>query len=185
MSTMPRRTATTHESTGQIGRKFAYWAVFALIADLATKEMAVRVLANQTFVLSDWFSFLLVFNTGAAGGVSLGPYTWLINILATLFTVALVSSVVVPLTRVDSRAVLAMGLIAGGAAGNLTSLAVESRGVPDFLAMQIPNAVVVFNIADVALWAGAAVLMPVTLGLVRAVRDERRAKRLSKQAATA
>jgi len=34
--------------------------------------------------------------------------------------------------------------------------------------------VVVFNIADVALWSGALVLLPIVVTLVRAVRAERR-----------
>jgi len=154
--------------------RFGAIAVVALAVDLLTKQWAIGTLDQGAIVISNWFSFMLVFNTGAAGGVSLGPYTWLINVIGTTLTIALVASVVVALARVDSRAVLAMGLIAGGAGGNLASLLVEPRGVPDFLAMQIPGAVVVFNIADVALWSGALVLLPIVVTLVRAVRAERR-----------
>jgi hypothetical protein len=32
----------------------------------------------------------------------------------------------------------------------------------------------VFNVADIGLWAGAALLVPVTMGLVRIIRAERR-----------
>jgi len=158
----------------QLSIRFATLASIALSLDLLTKQWATNALDQGAIVLSQWFSLMLVFNTGAAGGVSLGPYTWLINVVGTIFTIALVASVVVPLARVDRRSVLAMGLIAGGAAGNLASLFVEPRGVPDFLALQIPGAVVVFNVADVALWGGAAVLAPIVWSLVLAVRAERR-----------
>ncbi len=158
----------------RVALHFVGWAALALIADLGSKQWAISALTDRTMVLSDWFSLMLVFNTGAAGGVSLGPQTWLINVVTTLATVALVASVVLPLARVDGRAALAMGLIAGGASGNLASLIGESRGVPDFLAQRVGESVLVYNVADIALWAGAAVLVPVTLGLVRAVRSERR-----------
>lgn len=174
MSTMPGISAQPSALASSPGVRFGAVALAALALDLSTKLWATQALTEGAIVLSRWFSLMLLFNTGAAGGVSLGPYTWMINVLGTTLTIALVASVVGPLARVDGRAVLAMGLIAGGAAGNLTSLIVESRGVPDFLALQIPRAVVVFNIADVALWGGALVLTPIVASLVRAVRAERR-----------
>ncbi len=174
---LPSLSATT------LTAKFGAISVVALALDLLTKQWATGALDQGAIVLSNWFSFMLVFNTGAAGGISLGPYTWLINVVGTAFTIALVASVVVPLARVDRRALLGMGLIAGGAAGNLASLLVEPRGVPDFLGMQIPGAVVVFNLADVALWGGALLLAPIVASLVRAVRAERRQAALRQAAA--
>jgi signal peptidase II len=158
-----------------VGLRFVSWAALAAAADIASKHWAVTSLAERTIVLSDWFALMLVFNTGALGGVSLGPHTWLINVLSTIATVLLVTGVVLPLARVDRRSAMAMGLIAGGATGNLASIMGEARGVPDFLAQRFGEIVVVFNIADVALWLGAATLVPITMGLVRAVRAERAA----------
>jgi signal peptidase II len=153
--------------------RFIGWAAIAVIADLGTKYWAVTSLADRSIVLSDWFSMMLVFNTGVAGGASIGPHTWLINVLSTVATVLLVMSVVLPLARVDRRAAMAMGLIAGGASGNLASLVGESRGVPDFLAQQVGSSIIVFNVADVALWLGAATLIPITLGLIRVIKKDR------------
>jgi len=161
-------------SAQQIALRFMGWATLVLMADLLTKQWAVTSLADRSVPLVDWFSLFLVFNTGAAGGVSLGPYTWLINLAGTAATVAMVVAVVLPLARVDARASAAMGMVAGGALGNLASLLGEARGVPDFLALRIADAFVVFNVADVGLWAGAALLLPVTLGLVRIIRADRR-----------
>lgn len=168
-----------------VGLRFVAWATVALVADLGTKYWAVTSLSDRTVVMSDWFSLMLVFNTGVAGGASIGPYTWLFNVLSTLATVALVVSVVLPLARVDSRASLAMGLVAGGASGNLASIIGEPRGVPDFLAQRVGDAIIVYNVADIALWIGAAILVPVTFGLVKAVRAERAQRALAADAISA
>ncbi len=162
-----------------VALRFVAWAAAAVIADLGTKYWAVASLSDRTVVLSDWFSLMLVFNTGVAGGASIGPYTWAFNVISTLATVALVVSVVLPLARVDGRAAMAMGLIAGGASGNLASLLGEPRGVPDFLAQQVGESILVYNVADIALWIGAAILVPVTIGLVKAVRAERAQRAMS------
>lgn len=150
------------------------WATLVLLADLITKQWAVTSLADRSVPLLDWFSMFLVFNTGAAGGLSLGPYTWLINLVGTTATIALVVAVVLPLARVDVRGAAAMGMVTGGALGNLASLLGEARGVPDFLALRMQDRFVIFNVADLGLWAGALTLVPVTLGLVRIIRAERR-----------
>jgi signal peptidase II len=164
----------TTSSAQQIALRFMGWATLVLMADLITKQWAVTSLADRAVPLVDWFSLFLVFNTGAAGGVSLGPYTWVINLIGTAATVAMVVAVVLPLARVDRRAAAAMGMVAGGALGNLASLLGEARGVPDFLALRVSEAYVVFNVADIGLWAGAGLLVPVTVGLVRIIRAERR-----------
>jgi signal peptidase II len=165
----------TTPSTQQIALRFLMWAAVVLTLDLVTKQWAVTSLADRAVPLLDRFSLFLVFNTGAAGGMSLGPYTWLINIVGTAATVAMVVAVVLPLARVDARASAAMGMVAGGALGNLASLLGEARGVPDFLALRIADAFVIFNVADIGLWTGAMLLLPVTMGLVRIIRAERRA----------
>jgi signal peptidase II len=156
-----------------VALRFIGWTALVLALDLGTKHWAVASLMDEFVAIADVFALFLVFNTGAAGGVSLGPHTWLINVLGTAITVLLVAGVVAPLARFDRRAPLAMGLVAGGALGNLTSLVSETRGVPDFLALRLPEAWIVFNVADIGLWVGAGVLVPVTAGLVRFVRAER------------
>ncbi len=174
MSIAPPRTSASPISARSTVVWFALWATVALGLDLITKQWAVATLSNGGMVLTDRFALMLLFNTGAAGGISLGQFTWLINVVGTAATVALVMTVLLPLARVDQRAMLAMGLIAGGASGNLASLIVEPRGVPDFLALRLSESMIVFNVADIALWVGAALLVPITMGLVRAVRAQRR-----------
>lgn len=159
-------------STSTVLRQFVAWLALILAADLTSKHWAIGALPDRFIGLADGVALFLVYNTGALGGVSLGPYTWLLNVVGTTATILLVAGVVVPLARYDRRAPLAMGLVAGGALGNLSSLLGESRGVPDFLAVRLSEAWVVFNLADVGLWLGAAMLLPVTVGLVRLLRRE-------------
>jgi hypothetical protein len=65
-------------------------------------------------------------------------------------------------------------MVAGGAVGNLLSMLFGPEGVADFLAVQLSSeTTIVANVADLALWAGAAMLAPVALLLMRMARAER------------
>jgi signal peptidase II len=153
--------------------RFIAWAIAAAALDLWTKALAELHLADRAIEITDRFALLLVINTGAAGGVSLGPHTWLINVLSTLATILLVTAAMLPLARLVGGVPRAMGLIAGGAAGNLLSLLGPARGVPDFLALHLTDASIVFNVADVALWIGALLLIPMAWRLYGMARTER------------
>jgi signal peptidase II len=170
----PGSAVSDDASAQQAALRFLLWAASVLTLDLATKQWAITTLSDRAVPLVDWFSLFLVYNTGAAGGVSWGPYTWLISTIGSMATVAMVLAVLLPLARVDTRAAAAMGLVAGGALGNLSSMLGEPRGVPDFLALRLPDAFVIFNVADLGLWAGAMLLLPIARGLVRIIRAERR-----------
>ena len=141
-----------------------FWPVLAGVAllDVATKAIAVQALSPQR-VPHDPFGnvvrFTLVYNPGAAFGLHVGPYSrWI------FFTVALVAVFV--LARMSRSAPpgdrfrqLALGLVAGGAAGNLLDRIRSSRGVVDFLdvgigALRWPT----FNVADIAVSCGAIAL---------------------------
>ena len=143
--------------------------------DLLAKEIAVRSLGSTGVVpFSDRFSLFVVFNTGSAGGVQVGPYTWQLNVLVTLLAVGLIASVVQAMATIDRRAIRALSLVAGGAVGNLLSMLFGPEGVADFLAIRLTGeTTIVANVADFALWAGAAMLAPVALLLFRLARAER------------
>lgn len=55
------------------------------------------------------------------------------------------------------------GLLVGGAAGNLASPLLWSRGVPDFIRV----GAVVLNVADLLVWAGLLVLLAAAWAVVR------------------
>ena len=156
------------------GRFIGITAVVVAV-DLIAKDVAVRSLGSTGVVpFSDRFSLFVVFNTGSAGGVQVGPYTWQLNVLVTVLAVGLIASVVQAMAAVDRRATRALALIAGGAVGNLLSMLFGPEGVADFLAIGITSdTTIVANLADFALWTGAAMLAPVALLLYRLARAER------------
>jgi signal peptidase II len=143
-------------------RRVFWTAAFATVAlDLITKLVAEATLLRTpgVSVFGDWFQLRLVYNQGAAFGLHVGPYSrWI------FFTVALVAVFV--LARMshsgppgDRFRQLALGLVAGGAAGNLLDRIRSSRGVVDFLdvgigALRWPT----FNVADIAVSCGAIAL---------------------------
>ena len=143
-------------------RLFAWAAVATLVLDLITKLIAEATLLRTPgiSVFGDWFQLRLVYNQGAAFGLHVGPYSrWI------FFTVALVAVVV--LTRMsrsspvgDRFRQLALGLVAGGAVGNLIDRVRSARGVVDFLdvgvgSLRWPT----FNVADIAVSCGAIALV--------------------------
>ena len=140
-----------------------YWtaAVSVVILDVITKLLAEGMLLRSAGIriVGDWFQLRLVYNPGAAFGLHVGPYSrWV------FFVIALVAVVV--LYRMSRTAApgdwfrqLALGLVTGGAAGNLVDRIRSPLGVVDFLdvgvgAMRWPT----FNVADIAVSLGAVAL---------------------------
>jgi signal peptidase II len=160
-----------------------FWAAVLLVVtlDLITKLVAeaTLLLTPGVPVVGDWFQLRLVYNRGAAFGLHVGPYSrWV------FFAVACVAVVV--LNRMsqtgpigDRFRQLALGLVAGGAAGNLVDRIRSARGVVDFLdvgvgSLRWPT----FNVADIAVSCGGIAL---AIALWR--EDHRRAQTESAPAA--
>jgi signal peptidase II len=142
-------------------RLFAWAALATVVVDLITKIIAEATLLRTPgiSVFGDWFQLRLVYNQGAAFGLHVGPYSrWI------FFPVAVIAVVV--LTRMsrsspvgDRFRQLALGLVAGGAVGNLIDRVRSPRGVVDFLdvgvgSLRWPT----FNVADIAVSCGAIAL---------------------------
>lgn len=157
-----------------------YFSAAALAAslDLVSKEMVTRTLGDQRIVsLTDRLSLMLVYNTGTAGGFSIGPFTFALNVLVTIGAIIMVMRILRPLSDVDPRAAMSLGLVTGGAFGNLASMIVGPAGVADFLALDLGGGTtVVMNVADLMLWSGALMLVPVVARLIHLVRQERTAQ---------
>jgi signal peptidase II len=158
-------------------RRFFGFLAAALSVDLVTKFAAGSYLGEQFIPLSQRFALLLIYNTGSAGGYSLGPATWYLNVFVTLLAIVAIAVIARDLGKLHRLGAIALGLIAGGACGNLASMLTGPAGVADFLAVHLAGNTVVFNFADVALWSGALMLVPVVTFLVRAIRADRRAQR--------
>jgi signal peptidase II len=112
----------------------------------------------------------VILNDQSAFGVSLGPYTWHINLVLTTVALLLCLSLCRSLAVIDHWAPLMLGLITGAATGNLVSLIASPEGVPDFIAIRSgPAHEVVFNLADVAAAIGVALLIRTTWAVGRAL----------------
>ena len=166
--------------TAPSSRRVAPMAVFAICAttvavtDLATKQIAAARLGLHGTMRLPAFGgavrLAVVLNNQSAFGVSLGRYTWHINLALTLVALGLTVMLCRALTALDSWAPVMLGLIAGAAAGNLASLITSPRGVLDFIAVTTgPAHEVVFNLADVAACCGLVLLVRTAWAVVREI----------------
>ncbi len=152
-------------------------AALVLIADVLTKVLAVARLEGQPPVelLGGAVYLVLVRNPGAAFSLATG-YTWVLTIVAI--------AVVVVIIRVARRLrsigwAIALGLVLGGALGNLTDRIFRAPGplqghVVDIVSLFAPDGRVwpVFNMADSSIVTGGVLL--VLLALLGRELDGRR-----------
>jgi lipoprotein signal peptidase len=139
--------------------------------DLLTKATAKAFLAEDPTFFSDWLQFAVVHNEGGAFGWSAGIYTWQLNLAITLAAIVFMIPVTRDLARVDRSAPAALGLIVGGALGNLASLLTSPNGVVDFIVVHYSRYDgLVLNVADVAAYAGLAMILRTGFLIAIAIR---------------
>ncbi len=137
---------------------FAAAAVVVLVLDQLTKHWALHALDDGPIDLVGSLRLNLVFNDRAAFSLGFGSTTAI-----ALVGCALVVGLVWMGVRADQRAwALGLGIILGGALGNLTDRAF--RAGDGFLGGRVVDMVdlqwwPVFNLADAALWVGIGVLL--------------------------
>ena len=147
---------------GRRNIRLIFWTVAAAIVviDYITKQLAVANLSRVPVrVLGDWLTLRLVYNPGAAFGIHVGEYSrWVFMCLALVALVVLGFMVyqTAPSQRIR---LLTLGLVCGGAVGNLIDRIRSARGVVDFIDIWIgqfhwPT----FNVADMAVSCGAIAL---------------------------
>jgi lipoprotein signal peptidase len=149
-------------------------ATLVAIGDLLTKQVALLWVGTLESRVSSAIRFGVVHNDKGAFGLTIGDYTWEASLALTLAAIVLIVPVAKDLARVDDRAPTALGLVAGGAIGNLVSLLLSPAGVVDFIAVQrADGAGIVLNVADVAAYAGVAMLMRTAAKVIAAMRRNR------------
>lgn len=132
-----------------------------VVLDVITKYIVQQRmrLYDPIPVLGDFFRLTYIFNPGAAFGLHLGDYS------RAIFTVLTIVAVVglffwfrsTPLS--DRMRLFALASVTGGAIGNLIDRVRHDRGVVDFLDFGIGTLRwPVFNVADIAVTVGAALL---------------------------
>jgi len=157
-------------------------AAITLVLDQATKAWALAGLDEGVRhpVLGDLLGLQLLFNPGAALGLATGT-TWLLTVVAI--------TVVVVIVRVARRLgstgwTIALGLLLGGALGNLVDRLIRDPGVfmghvVDFIAY---GDLFVGNVADIAIVAAAGLLMLLSLMGVRLDGTRERREDVAEQA---
>ena len=146
-------------------------AIGVAAVDWFTKAMASRVAGVEPIALTGWLRVHVVHNDGTAFGLSAGAYTWQLNLVLTIATIALMLPVSRDLARIDKSAPRALGLITGGALGNLASLLMSPPGVVDFIAIPVSaRSEFVLNLADVAAYIGFAMLVRTGFLIVEEMR---------------
>ena len=135
--------------------------IFATV-DCTTKELAINLLPPAYVphrVLGDFLRLTLAFNRQAAMSVPLGPHPRPLLVIASfLALIALLRLLwAARPTAIGQR--LALGMILGGTVGNLASRIQSSRGVVDFIDVGVGmHRFYIFNVADIGLCCGAALL---------------------------
>lgn len=137
-------------------------AVTAYALDLASKAWAVANLSGgqQVAVLGEFISLRLIRNPGAAFSLGTGN-TWVLTVLAVVILVITVRAS----RRIGSLGwAWALGLLLGGALGNLTDRLARQPGfgrghVVDF----IDYRVFIGNLADIAIVSAAVLIGLLTL----------------------
>ncbi|MER5180832.1 signal peptidase II [Streptomyces sp. NPDC002896] len=134
-------------------------AAFAYVLDLVSKMIVVAKLEHHepVQIIGDWLRFEAVRNAGAAFGIG--------EAFTVIFTV-IAAAVIVVIARLARKLyslpwAIALGLLLGGALGNLTDRLFRSPGVfegavVDFIA---PKGFAVFNLADSAIVCGGILIV--------------------------
>ncbi|CAL9418972.1 signal peptidase II [Streptomyces sp. enrichment culture] len=134
-------------------------AVCAYLLDLVSKMIVVAKLEHHEpiEIIGDWLRFAAIRNAGAAFGIG--------EAFTIIFTV-IAASVIVVIARLARKLysvpwAIALGLLLGGALGNLTDRIFRAPGVfegavVDFIA---PKHFAVFNLADSAIVCGGILIV--------------------------
>jgi lipoprotein signal peptidase len=155
-------------------------ALLVAAGDWLTKAVAARFVGSDALVFSDRLRFAVVHNDAGAFGLSAGAYTWQLNLALTLAAIVLMIPVARDLARVDEGAPRALGLIVGGAVGNLASLVLGPPGVVDFISISLDaHSGLVLNVADLAAYVGLAMMTRTAFRIVAEIRRTAQPKRVA------
>jgi signal peptidase II len=139
------------------GRVFAATASAFLIGDQIAKAVARSSLqlAEPVPFIPGFIRLVLVHNTGAAFGLFQGGRP--VFVLTTLFVIFAIAAYWRRVRPTEWPVVIALGMIAGGSLGNLIDRAVVGQVTDffDFMFIDFP----VFNVADIGIVGGVALLM--------------------------
>jgi len=156
------------------GRLFWPLASVLVLADCTTKRIVEAGQAEHVprTVIDGVLRLTLAYNPGAAFSSRFGPHQRWLLIALTLAILAFLARLYHATAHRGRLHVVAIALVCGGAVGNLLDRLRSPRGVVDFIDVGVGSARFwVFNVADVGVSVGAALLV---LALWRLDREEER-----------
>lgn len=141
-----------------------FWSALAIVAvaDVVTKYLAhTRLLPERVprDLLGETVRLTLVYNPGAAFGIHVGPYSRWVFLALTIVALVVLARLYRTTAASDRVRALALGLVCGGAIGNLINRIWSEPGVVDFIDVGLgyrrwPT----FNLADIGVSVGAFML---------------------------
>lgn len=160
-------------------------AMIAAAVDLGSKYLASRMWSVEALNLGSLITLQVIPNHAGAFGWSAGAYTWQLNLALTLAAVVFIIPVTRDLAAIDKGAPVALGLIVGGAVGNLASMVLPPAGVVDFIGVHLSrNRSLVLNLADVAAYGGLALICRTGYRIASTLRERAAEKRKPKSVRT-
>ncbi len=145
-------------------RRALFWSlVVGVVAiDVITKNAAKQSLPGPRVpqnVFGDVVRLTLVFNPGAAFGLNLGAWSREIFLVLTVLALVILGRLYRATKPGDVLRVVALGLVCGGAMGNLIDRVRSPIGVVDFMDIGFRDwRWPTFNVADIAVSVGAFLL---------------------------
>ena len=140
-----------------------------MVLDLITKRWALDALgARSSELFGGLVPLTLAYNKGAAFGVRLGEDSRWFFVPVTIIALVLLGVLFKQATTRDFLRVSSISLVVSGAVGNLWDRVRWDRGVVDFIGpidlgfWDFP----IFNVADMAIFFGAVMLVLELLGLL-------------------
>jgi len=146
-----------------VPKALAYWIALSAITlvDFVSKRLAESRLSLHTphDVAGEWVRMTLTYNTGAAMNVSLGDFSRPGLSLVAVVMLVILHRMYRALPSRDRFQALALGLVSGGALGNLLDRVRSARGVVDFIDVGTSGwRFWTFNVADFGVTVGAGLL---------------------------
>lgn len=151
----------TQSLTGNKAVVFLLIVLGVLALDVSTKLLVQQHfhLYQQTDVIGEYLRLTFIYNPGAAFGIHLGAYSRQIFLALSLIALAALVGMYWYTPAADRTRLIAISLICGGAIGNLIDRVRSASGVVDFIDVGVGSVRwPVFNVADMAVTAGAIVL---------------------------
>ena len=140
---------------------FAGIVTGVVLVDFLTKMAIQRTfhLYQQVDVIGEYVRLTYIFNPGAAFGIHVGPYSRIIFLSLSIAALLALAAMYWVTPVAERIRLMAISSICGGAIGNLIDRVRSSSGVVDFVDVGIGTVRwPVFNVADIAVTAGAIFL---------------------------